>query len=144
MLAVPQFMLRDPGGLNGLTSAIIGCGVRVHQALGPGLFESVHSECMQYELTASGLHFTAGRPVGIVYKGQPLKTRFYMDLLVEDQVVVELKSVGELGEIHRRQVLTQLRLAGLSVGLLLNFNVVILTDGGVKRIVNALHVDEGH
>ena len=66
-----------------------------------------------------------------------------MDLLVEDQVVVELKSVGELGEIHRRQVLTQLRLAGLSVGLLLNFNVVIVTDGGVKRVVNALHLHAG-
>jgi GxxExxY protein len=145
-LLVFQVMLRDPDGLNQLTSAIIGCGVRVHQALGPGLFESVYSECMQYELTAGGLHFTVGRPVPIVYKGQQLKTRFYMDLFVEDQVVVELKSVVELGEMHRRQVLTQLRLAGLSVGLLMNFNVVVLIDGGVKRVVNALHlhVDEGH
>ena len=129
-------MLTNPDDCNHLTSAIIGCGVRVHQAFGPGLFESVYSECMEYELREQGLRFIVGRPVPLAYKGQLLKTRFYADLVVEDRVIVELKAVAELAEIHRRQLLTQLKLTGLSVGLLINFNVVVLTAGGVKRVVN--------
>jgi GxxExxY protein len=129
-------MLTDPDGCNHLTSAIIGCAVRVHQALGPGLFESVYSECMQYEPREQRLRFIVGRPVPLIYKGQTLTTRFYADLVVEDRVIVELKAVLELAEIHRRQLLTQLKLTGLSVGLLMNFNVVVLTTGGVKRVVN--------
>ena len=108
----------------------------MHRAIGPGVFENVYTECLKDELRDAGFRFVAERPVPLVYKGRPLKMRFYVDLVVEDQVVVELKAVAEVAEIHKRQVLTQLKLADLPVGLLMNFNVLLLTDGGVKRIVN--------
>lgn len=130
-------MLTDPTGVNVLTSAIIGCAVRVHRVIGPGVLESIYSECMQHELREQGMRFDLERAVPLIYKGQKLKSRFYIDMVVEDRVVVELKAVSEIAEVHKRQVLTQLRLVGLHVGLLLNFNVVTLTDGGVKRIINS-------
>lgn len=128
-------MFTDPFGTSAITRTIIGCGVRVHKEIGPGVYENVYGECMQYELKEQGLCFETGRPVPIHYKGVQLRSRYYIDIVVENCVVVELKAVVELAEIHRRQVLTQLKLAGLPVGLLMNFNVVMLTDG-VKRIVN--------
>jgi GxxExxY protein len=91
---------------------------------------------MQYELRQEGLRFDRERAVALVYKGQKLKSRYYIDLVVEDRVIVELKTVVEIVEVHKKQVLTQLRLAGLRTGLIINFNVEILTDGGVKRVVN--------
>jgi GxxExxY protein len=91
---------------------------------------------MQYELRQEGLRFDRERAVPLVYKGQKLKSRYYIDLVVEDRVIVELKTVVEIVEVHKKQVLTQLRLAGLRTGLIINFNVEILTDGGVKRVVN--------
>ena len=129
-------MLTDPAGMNTLTHAIIGCGIRVHREIGPGVLESIYNECMQYELRQEGLRFDRERAVPLVYKGQKLRARYYIDLVVEDRVVVELKTVVEIAEIHKKQVLTQLRLAGLHTGLIMNFNVQILTDGGVKRVVN--------
>jgi GxxExxY protein len=129
-------MLTDPAGMNTLTHAIIGCGIRVHREIGPGVLESIYNECMQYELRQEGLRFDRERAVPLVYKGQKLRARSYIDLVVEDRVVVELKTVVEIAEIHKKQVLTQLRLAGLHTGLIMNFNVQILTDGGVKRVVN--------
>ena len=130
-------MLIDPAGTSHITRAIIGCGIQVHDALGPGLFESVYMECMQQELRVRGLAFETGRKVPVIYKGVRLKSCFYVDIIVENRVIVELKSVAALMEVHRRQVLTQLKLTGLPVGLLLNFNVVTLTDGGVRRVGNA-------
>ncbi|PYR93078.1 MAG: GxxExxY protein [Acidobacteria bacterium] len=128
-------MLTDPHGTNLITRAIIGCGIRVHDVVGPGVFENVYEECMAYELTAEKLQFELQRRVPIIYKGVQLKTLYYIDIVIEGCVVVELKSVQTLMEIHRRQVLTQLKLANLPVGLLINFNVVRLVDG-VKRVVN--------
>ena len=131
-------MLTDPGGVNELTKSIIGCAVRVHRVIGPGVFESVYNECMQWELQQKRLAFALEHPVPLIYQGQKLKSRFYVDMVVEERVVVELKAVSEIIEVHRRQVLTQLRLMGLHVGLIINFNVPILTNGGVKRVVNPL------
>jgi GxxExxY protein len=122
--------------MNTLTHAIIGCGIRVHREIGPGVLENIYNECLQYELRQEGLRFDRGRAVPLVYKGQKLRSRYYIDLVVEDRVIVELKTVVEIAEIHKKQVLTQLRLAGLHTGLIMNFNVPILTDGGVKRVVN--------
>jgi GxxExxY protein len=130
-------MLTDPFGTNGLTNTIIRCGIRVHRTIGPGVFEKVYSECMEYELKDQGLHFELGRPVPLVYRGTPLKAKYYLDIVVENLVVVELKAIAETTEIHRRQVLTQLKLSGLPVGLLINFNVVTLSNG-VKRLINPL------
>ena len=129
-------MLTNPAGMNTLTHAIIGCGIRVHREIGPGVLENIYNECMQYELRQEGLRFDRERAVPLVYKGQKLKSRYYIDIVVEDRVIVELKTVVEIAEIHKKQVLTQLRLAGLHTGLIMNFNVEILTDGGVKRVVN--------
>jgi GxxExxY protein len=129
-------MLTNPAGMNTLTHAIIGCGIRVHREIGPGVLENIYNECMQYELRQEGLRFERERAVPLVYKGNKLKSRYYIDLVVEDRVIVELKTVVEIAEIHKKQVLTQLKLAGLHTGLIMNFNVEILTDGGVKRVVN--------
>ena len=128
-------MLADPGGTNAVTSRIIGCAVRVHSAIGPGVYEQVYSECMEYELRHNGFKFESQRTFTITYRGVPLKARYYVDLVVEDLVVVELKAVSSLAEIHVRQVLTYLKLTGLPVGLLIKFNVPRLTDG-VRRVIH--------
>ena len=129
-------MLTDPSGLNALTRAIIGCAIEVHREIGPGLLENVYSECLQAELRRHRLKFDLERQVPLTYKGERLKAHYYVDMVVEGLVIVELKTVAEIAEIHKCQVLTQLRLTGLHVGMLLNFNVVTLTRGGVKRIVS--------
>ena len=129
-------MLTDPFGTSALTRRIIGCAIRVHAVIGPGVLENVYSECLQQELREERLAFEVARAVPIVYKGVTLKSLYYLDLVVENLVVVELKVIAGFAEIHRRQVLTYLKLTGLPVGLLLNFNVEMLTNGGVKRIIN--------
>src|SRR3954447_8535090 len=128
-------MLQDPHGTNALTSRIIGCGVHVHRAIGPGLYENVYAECLDYELRLQGLRVERERPVRVTYRGIALKSRYYADFIVEDTAIVELKAVVTLADIHGRQILTLLKLTGLPVGLLINFNVVKLTNG-VRRIVN--------
>jgi GxxExxY protein len=128
-------MLTDPYGTSSLTKSIIGCAIRVHRVIGPGVFESIYSECLMYELKRAGLSFERERQVPLVYKGVRLEAKFYVDFVVENEVIVELKSVAEVARIHECQVLTQLKLAALPVGLLINFNVPLLVDG-VKRIVN--------
>ena len=128
-------MLTDPYGTSPLTKAIIGCAIRVHRVIGPGVFEKIYSECLTYELKRDGMSFERERPVPLVYKGVRLKARFYVDFVVENKVIVELKSVAEVAKVHECQVLTQLKLTELPVGLLINFNVPLLVDG-VTRIVN--------
>jgi GxxExxY protein len=124
-----------PDGTSPLTKSIIGCAIRVHRVIGPGVFESVYAECLAYELHEHGLAFERERLVPLVYKGVPLNAKYYVDFVVENKVIVELKSVAEVAKIHECQVLTQLKLTALPVGLLINFNVPRLVDG-VKRIVN--------
>lgn len=127
-------MLTDPKGTNKLSRAIIGCAIRVHTFLGPGVFEAVYHECMIHELRAAGLAFETERTVPLVYKGAKLTARYYIDLVVENLVAVELKATPR-SDLHIRQVLTQLRLSGLPVGLLINFDVVRLVDG-ITRVIN--------
>ena len=129
-------MLTDPFGTNQLTRAIVGCAIRVHNVVGPGVFENIYSECMQQELTEAGLAFDVNRMAPLVYKGVRLKAKYFLDLVVEGLVPVELKSIEMLLQLHKKQLLSQLRLTNLPVGLLINFNVEHLVDG-VKRIVNA-------
>jgi GxxExxY protein len=128
-------MLTDPHGTSSLTKSIIGCAICVRRVIGPGVFEKIYSECLTYELQRQGLSFESERPVPLVYKGVPLNAKFYIDFVVENTVIVELKAVAEVAKIHECQVLTQLKLTALPVGLLINFNVPRLVDG-VKRIVN--------
>jgi GxxExxY protein len=135
-------MLTDPFGTNVITRKIIGCAIRVHAVVGPGVFENVYSECLEYELQHEGLPYETNRAVPVIYKGVRLRSKYYIDIVVEGLVVVELKAVAALAEIHVRQVLTQLKLTDLPVGLLLNFNVVTLKEGGIKRVVNPKYAKE--
>jgi GxxExxY protein len=127
-------MLTD-ASFNQSTSDIIGAAIEVHRALGPGLLESTYTPCIEFELGVRKLRFVTGRGVPIVYKGIALNTAYRIDLMVEDQVVVELKSVERLLPVHHAQLLTYLRLTGCPAGLLINFNVPQLIDG-VKRVLN--------
>jgi len=117
-----------------LTRLIIGAAIEVHKLLGPGLLESAYEDCLCHELALRGIHFEKQKPIPLVYKGTKLECGFRLDLLVEGQVVVELKSVDGLGPIHEAIILTYLRLSGHQVGLLINFNVPVLKDG-VRRFI---------
>lgn len=121
--------------LNTITHKIIGGAIEVHRALGPGLLESAYEACLAFELAERGLKIEQQKPLPVVYKDVQLECGYRLDLLVEDAVIVELKSVSELAPIHKAQVISYLRLSGCNVGLLINFNVEVLKDG-VRRLVN--------
>jgi GxxExxY protein len=118
-----------------LTEQIIGAAIEVHRQTGPGLMESVYEECLCYELSQLGLRFQRQVHLPLSYKGIKLDCGFKMDLVVEDSVVLELKTVDQLLPIHSAQLLTYLKLSGKEVGLLINFNEPVLTKG-LKRLVN--------
>jgi len=120
-----------------LTHRIIASAIEVHRNLGPGLLESAYEQCLCRELAESGLGFKRQVKLPISYKGTLLDCGYCLDLLVEDKVIVELKAVSQLERIHEAQLLTYLKLTGMKLGLLLNFNVVLLKNG-VKRLVNGL------
>jgi len=120
---------------NSITSEVIGAAIEVHRALGPGLLESTYIPCLQFELVARRLRFVTQQVVPITYKGRTLDTTYRMDLIVEDLVIVEVKSVAALLPVHQAQVLTYMALTGCPAGLLINFNVAKLVDG-VKRLIN--------
>ena len=121
--------------INRLTGRIIGAAIEVHRRLGPGLLESTYAACMIAELRSLGLHVERQVPVRVVYRDVDLECGYRIDLLVEQRVVVELKAVAALDRIHVSQVLTYLRLGGYEIGLLLNFNVVTLKAGGIRRVI---------
>ena len=118
-----------------LTGLIIGAAVEVHRCLGPGLLESAYETCLEYELTSRGLHVERQKPLPIVYKELILDHGYRIDLLVENRLVVELKSVEQLTDVHQAQILSYLRFSGCKIGLLLNFNVALLKNGGIRRYV---------
>lgn len=120
---------------NEITQKIIGAAIEVHKHLGPGLLESSYEVCLAYELRQQGLAFKSQLALPVVYKGVRLDAGYRIDLLVENKIIVELKSVDALAPIHTAQLLTYLKLKDLRLGLLINFNSVRLIDG-VKRVVN--------
>ena len=120
--------------LNRLTDTIIGAAIEVHSALGPGLLESAYQECLLFELNERGLKVKKEVPMPVVYKSITLEHGYRMDLLVEDRVVLELKSVEELTDVHLAQMLTYLKLGNYELGLLLNFNVKLLKHG-IRRVI---------
>jgi GxxExxY protein len=128
-------MLTDPFHTNRITSSIIGSAIRVHRATGPGLLESVYCPCLVMELQESGLSVLLQCPIPLIYRDVCLDAGYRADMLVEETVIVELKSVESLAPIHTAQMLTYLKLSGKPVGLLINFNVPVLKDG-VKRVLN--------
>jgi GxxExxY protein len=117
-----------------ITGAVIGAALTVHRELGPGLLESCYEACVAYELVRSGYRVERQKPVPLIYQGIDMGYAYRMDLLVEDEVVVELKSVATLDPIHTATVITYLRLSGHHTALLINFNVKLLRDG-IRRIV---------
>src|SRR5438045_7885650 len=118
--------------LNAITGAIIGAAIDVHKEIGPGLLESAYQQCLEYELSQRGLNVEAERPVPVVYRGITLECGYRLDLLVENAVVVELKTVDKLVPIHEAQLMSYLKLQDLHVGLIINFHVPVLKDG-IKR-----------
>jgi GxxExxY protein len=122
--------------LNALTETIISAAITVHQALGPGMLESSYEACLTYELLDRKLSCERQKPLPIVYRGQTLDCGYRLDLLVERQVVVEIKSVERFERVHAAQLLSHLRFSKCKVGLLINFNVKWLTREGLKRVVN--------
>ncbi len=121
--------------VNEITHAVIGAAMQVHRVLRPGLLESAYEACLAFELTKQGLHVERQKPVPVVYEEVKLDCGFRVDLLVESQVIVELKAKEELHPVDSAQLLSHLRLLRLQVGLLLNFHRVDLKDG-IRRIVN--------
>jgi GxxExxY protein len=118
-----------------LTGRVIGAAIEVHRQIGPGLLEMVYEDCMCEELSLRGIRFERQVQAPVVYKGRELGSRYKVDLIVERLLIVELKSVEKLIPVHKSQVLSQLRMTRLPLGLLLNFNVPTLSEG-IKRIVN--------
>lgn len=118
-----------------ITGKVIGAAIEVHRILGPGLLESVYEECLAYELTLRGVPFIRQEWVDIHYKQLLLKKAFKLDILVENRVMVELKSVEELTPLYESQLMTHMRLCSKQVGLLINFNVKILKEGIVRRVI---------
>ncbi len=122
--------------LNSLTEKIIGAALAVHREIGPGMLESACEACLAFELIDRGLRVERQKPLPLLYRGVRLDCGFRVDLLVEDLVVVEVKSIESLERVHSAQVLSYLRMLKRSVGLLINFNVQWLVRDGVRRIVN--------
>ncbi len=122
--------------VNVLTGEIIGAAIEVHRHLGPGLLESAYKKCLMQELFLRGISFKYESPLPMDYKGIRLDSGYRLDLLIEDAVVVEAKSVEALAKIHEAQLLTYLRLGGWTVGLLINFNVEVLKNGIRRRVLN--------
>ena len=123
--------------INEITDAIIGAAIAVHKVLGPGLLESTYEACLIYELRERDLDVKAQVPVPVEYKGVRLECGYRLDILVEDEVLVEIKAVAKPEPIHKAQVLTYLRLTGLHAGLLINFNEELLKSG-IRRLVHNL------
>ena len=121
--------------INDLTYKIIGCAMEVYKTLGPGLLESVYEQALIYELELNGLDVKSQVAVDVVYKGKLICPDLRVDLLIDDTIIIELKSVEELKPVHHKQILTYLRLMNKKVGLLINFNVPDLKDG-IKRVIN--------
>ncbi len=121
--------------LNRITESIIGAAVNVHRTLGPGLLESAYEACLAFELAERGLKIEQQKPLPVVYREVKLDCGYRLDILAEELVIVEVKTVDHLTPIHKAQLLSYLRLSGCKVGLLINFNVKLLKDG-VVRMVN--------
>ncbi len=120
---------------NLLTEKIIGAAIKVHKALGPGLLESAYRECLYYELKKTGLKVEKEKPLPLVYDEVKLEIGYRVDLLVENQIIIELKSVECLNDVHIAQVLTYLKLNNNKLGLLINFNIALLKQG-IRRLIN--------
>jgi GxxExxY protein len=124
-----------PLRINEITGAIIAAGMRVHSRLGPGLLESAYQACLAHELRKRDITVAVQVPLPVVYDGEKLEVGYRVDLIVENRVVVEVKSVEAIHPIHEAQLLSYMRLSGIGVGLIMNFNVLHMRNG-IKRMVD--------
>jgi GxxExxY protein len=124
-------------GENAVAQQVVDAAFRVHTSLGPGLLESVYEAALAYELEKRGLSITRQQGIPVVYEAVRIHAGFFADLVVEDQVIVEIKAVETVAPVHKKQLLTYLKLANKRLGLLINFNVVLIKHG-ITRIVNGL------
>lgn len=120
---------------NQIATKIIGCALEVHKVLGPGLLESAYQECLYYKLMKEGLIVEKQKPMPLIFQEVKLEVGYRIDILVEQKVVIEIKSVDALNDVHLAQTLTYMRLGGFKLGLLINFNVNLLKQG-IKRVIN--------
>ncbi len=118
--------------INQITEKIIGCAIEVHKYLGPGLLESAYEECLAFELNSVGLRIERQKAVPVIYKSIKLDCGYRIDILVENDVVIELKTVDAFNPVHEAQILTYMKFADKKIGLLINFNVTLLKTG-IKR-----------
>jgi len=124
--------------MNELSGRIIGAAIEVHRALGPGLLESAYEECLCYELVLRGISVQRQKPLPLVYKDVKLDCSYRLDIVVENKIILELKACDYIEEIHKAQLLTYLKLSGIKLGFLLNFNVPVMREG-IVRMVNNLN-----
>ncbi len=124
---------------NEISKIVIGFAIEVHKALGPGLLENTYQECLYYKLKKEGLKVEKEKPMPVIFEEVKLECGYRIDLLVEDKVVIELKSVEVLNDVHVAQTLTYMKLGGYKLGLLINFNVPLLKYG-VRRVVDKLQI----
>lgn len=122
---------------NELSNILIGCGMKVHSALGPGLLESAYEECMFYEINKKGLNVEKQKALPLIYQDVKIDCGYRTDLMVDNKLILEIKAVESLGGIHVAQLLTYLKLSNCKLGLLMNFNVRHFKNG-IKRVVNGL------
>ncbi|UPT66722.1 MAG: GxxExxY protein [Sphingobacteriales bacterium JAD_PAG50586_3] len=122
---------------NEIATKLIGISIDVHNALGPGLLESAYKECLFYKISQSGLYVEKEKPMPLIFEAVKLDCGYRLDLLVDNKVVIEIKSVEALNDVHLAQTLTYLKLGEYKLGLLINFNVALLRNG-IKRVVNQL------
>ena len=117
-----------------LSNQVIGCAIEVHRELGPGLLESTYEKCLAYELGKNGFDVKLQHPLPVAYKGVRMDCGYRADILIENELIIELKSVDAIKKIHEAQLLTYMKLADIDTGLLMNFNVIVLKNG-IKRFV---------
>jgi len=121
---------------NKLSSSVIGAAIEVHKELGPGLLEAVYEECLISELKQKGFNVKSQVKLPIIYKGKELSKHFIIDIIVEDKLIVELKAVEDFLSVHEVQLVTYLKLSGIKLGLLINFNETVLKNG-IRRRINS-------
>ncbi|HAJ99018.1 MAG TPA: GxxExxY protein [Bacteroidales bacterium] len=122
---------------NELSKVVFDAALKVHQNLGPGLLESAYEECLFYELNKTGLFVQKQKPLPLIYEEVKLEVGYRVDLMLENKLIVEVKAIDALNDVHLAQVLTYLKLSGCKLGLLINFNVTMIKNG-VKRVVKDL------
>ncbi|HEY0976649.1 MAG TPA: GxxExxY protein [Flavobacteriales bacterium] len=125
---------------NEISAEVISAAIEVHRELGPGLLESIYEQCLGEELRSRGLRVDQQVPIPITYKGRPLGTTMRLDMRVEEKLIIEVKAVDELHDVHTAQLLTYLKLTGCKLGLLMNFNSALMKNG-VRRVINGIIAD---